>query len=92
MNFLYNSKLDENIKTIQNELCEYSNLDRTEIFNQAINKLLMHTLRKYNNKIDDLSGYLLNQEGMRVLKAITKIQKHADKKVIYENMKGNTDG
>ena len=91
MSFQSTSKLNENLQQIKAEIYKYANLSRGEIFNQALNKRLKYTLLRYNDKIDQLSGYLLNQEAMRVLKAITKIQKIEDKKVIYENMKGAED-
>jgi DNA integrity scanning protein DisA with diadenylate cyclase activity len=92
MNSPYNSNLKVNIEKIKNEMNKYSGLTRTEIFDHSINRLLKYTLKKYNNNIENLSEYLLNQEGMRVLKAITKIQKSNDKKVIQENMKGEVNG
>ena len=84
--------LTQNLETIKSEIDKYSDMTRTEIFNQSINRLLKHTLQRYSNTIEQLSGYLLNQEGMRILKAITKIQKLDDKKIIYENMKGEING
>jgi len=87
MNFQYKHNLATNLKTVEEEINKYSELTQTEIFNQSINRLLKRTLHKYNNNIDQLSGYLLNQEGIRILKAITKIQKFDNKKVIKENMR-----
>lgn len=91
MNSQYNSNLRSTLKKIAEEMNKYSKMTQVELFNQSINKLLTQTLKKYNNNIDLLSEYILNKEGMRVLKAITKIQKNNDKKIIYENMKGDTN-
>lgn len=91
MNSQYNSNLPATLKKITEEMNKYSKMTQVELFNQSINKLLTQTLKKYNNNIDLLSEYILNKEGMRVLKAITKIQKNNDKKIIYENMKGDTN-
>lgn len=91
MNSQYNSNLRSTLKKIAEEMNKYSKMTQVELFNQSINKLLTQTLKKYNNNIDLLSEYVLNKEGMRVLKAITKIQKNNDKKIIYENMKGDTN-
>ena len=43
---------------------KYSGMTQTEIFNQSINRHLTHTLIRYNNAVDNMSGYLLKQEGM----------------------------
>ena len=91
MSSLYNNNLATLLKKIELEINKYSEMNQTEIFNQSVNRLLKYTLHKYNNSIDQLSDYLLNQEGMRVLKAITKTQKFSDKKIIRENMKGEED-
>lgn len=87
MNSISENKLSKNLAAIMAELKEYNTMTKTDIFNEAINSRLKDTLYKYNNNIDQLSDFLVKQEGMRVLKTITKIQKADDKKIIYENMK-----
>ena len=91
MNFQYKHNLTSNLELIAKEMDKYSGMTQTEIFNQSINRHLTHTLIKYNSAVDNMSGYLLKQEGMRVLKAITKMQKFADKKIIKENLEENND-
>lgn len=91
MNLISNDNLKNNLAKIKAELALYDEFTRIELFNQCINQRLIHTLELYNVKTDQLSDFLLGQHGIRVLKAITKLQKFSDRKVIYENMKGESD-
>ena len=88
MNLISSDNLKNNLSIIRAELSKYDKMTRKEFFNQAINNRLKNTLYIYNIETDKLSDFLIQQQGMRVLKAITKIQKADDKKVIYNNMKG----
>ena len=88
MNSISNDNLKNNLSIIRAELSKYDEMTRKEFFNEAINNRLKNTLYIYNIETDKLSDFLIQQHGMRVLKAITKIQKADDKKVIYDNMKG----
>ena len=71
---------------IESELNQYYKIPRVEIFNICINKRLAATLRKYNAEIDATSEFLIKQESVRVLKALTKIKKNEDREVIKQNM------
>jgi len=72
-------------------MSRYKLVARVYFFNQCINEKLKNILYKYNIETDKLSDFLLRQSGTRVLKAIAKIKKFDDRKVIYENMKGDED-
>jgi len=91
MNLILADNLKNNLAKIKAELALYDEFTRPELFNHCINQRLMHTLELYNVKTDQLSDFLIRQQGIRVLKAITKLQKFNDRKVIYENMKGESD-
>lgn len=85
------NNFSDNLSLIKDELSKYDGLTRVELFNECINNKLKNTLYKYNVETEHMSDFLLQQEGIRVLKAITKIQKFDDKEIIYANMKGNID-
>lgn len=91
MNLILSDNLKNNLAKIKAELALYDEFTRLELFNHCINQRLLHTLELYNVKTDQLSDFILGQQGIRVLKAITKLQKFSDRKVIYENMKGESD-
>ena len=91
MNSTLNDSLKDTLTTIKAELSRYDGMTRLELFNYSINDKLKSTLYKYDIETDQLSDFLIQQQGMRVLKAITKIQKFDDRKIIYDNMKGDSD-
>ena len=82
MNLVNNPYINE----IDSELNQYYNMSRTDVFNMCINNKLAATLRRYNAEIDFNSEYLVRQESVRVLKALTKIHKSEDKEIIKQNM------
>ena len=82
--------LSHHIKQIKKELSKYyTETDEStikerkqELLTSCINSKLDATLDKYNREIDLNSDYLLTRSSFRVLKALTKLQKRADKAVI----------
>lgn len=74
------------LSNIEDELSQYKDLTKVEIFNVCINNRLAATLVKYNEQIDSSSEYLLRQSSVRVLKALTKIKKNDDKDIINQYM------
>lgn len=88
MSLMLDKKLNDNLEAIKEEIYRYKEGSRVDFFNDCINRKLKATLIRYNEETDQLSSFLMEKASMRVLKAITKINKQADKEVIYENMKG----
>lgn len=82
MNLVSNPHLIE----IESELNRYYKIPRVEVFNICINNRLASTLRRYNAEIDATSDFLIKQESVRVLKALTKIKKNEDREIIKQNM------
>lgn len=87
MSLMSEHNLTRNLALIKTEMNKYTGMSHIDLFNYSINRRLMYTLQRYDANIDQLSDFILNQAGMRVLKAITKIQKFDDRKVIHDNMK-----
>lgn len=80
-------KLCQNLKEIISDIDRYKDISRIDLINSCINKKLNLTLEEYQSDIDNTSEYLLKQNGTRVIKAITKIQKNNDKAVIESKLK-----
>lgn len=74
--------LDIQIKHIKYDLSKYKDMSRPELLSFCINDKLQGTLTKYNEEIKLNSDYLLTRSSFRVLKALTKLQKKADKAVL----------
>lgn len=86
------SYLNENLHQIQNELAEFKDISREELYSQCIDNKLTETVLKYNVDLDLNSKYLLTRASMKVLKGITKVQKAADKQILLENqIEGQTN-
>ena len=70
------------IKHIKKDLSKYADKSREELLSLCIDSKLDATLEKYNREIELNSDYLLTRSSFRVLKALTKLQKRADKGVL----------
>lgn len=70
------------IKHIKKDLNKYADKSREELLSLCIDGKLDATLEKYNREIELNSDYLLTRSSFRVLKALTKLQKRADKGVL----------
>lgn len=75
------------LKWINKDFNTYKDLSRQDLLKECINKKLAFTLKKYNEEIDWHSDYLISRSSVKVLKALTKIQKKNDVNVLKENMK-----
>ena len=78
MSLVENKSLKENLTDISNELDKYKNISRSSLFTTCINNKLKNTLRQYNLEIELTSKYLIEQNTVRVMKTITKVQKEND--------------
>ena len=74
--------LINHIKNIKKELSKYQDKSQEELLSMCIDNKLEATLEKYNREIELNSDYLLTRSSFRVLKALTKLQKRADKNVL----------
>lgn len=74
--------LINHIKHIKRELSKYQDKSQEELLSMCIDNKLEATLEKYNREIELNSDYLLTRSSFRVLKALTKLQKRADKNVL----------
>lgn len=83
---LENKPLKERLKISYDETMQYANKTQSELLDMFIEEKLQNTLIKYDLELDQLSTYLGNQKGVRVLKALVKIRKQEDKKIIEQNM------
>lgn len=95
MNLKDPNMLRENIKEIISDLDRYADKNRDELYTEFINYKLTNTLKHYNDEIEYNSDRLIKSESVRVLKAITKIQKRQDVeniKIEIENAKKEQKG
>lgn len=74
--------LSVQIKHIKYDLNKYKDMSPNELLTFCINDKLQGTLNRYNEEIKLNSDYLLTRSSFRVLKALTKLQKKADKAVL----------
>lgn len=74
--------LINHIKHIKKDLAKYSDKSRDDLLSMCITGKLEATLEKYNREIELNSDYILTRSSFRVLKALTKLQKRADKGVL----------
>lgn len=74
--------LSTQIKHIKYDLNKYANMSQAELLSYCINDKLQGTLKTYNDEIRMNSDYLLTRSSFRVLKALIKLQKKADKNVL----------
>lgn len=70
------------IKHIKKDLSKYADKTKEELLTLCINNKLEATLEKYNREIELNSEYIQTRSSFRVLKALTKLQKRADKGVL----------
>lgn len=84
MSLVENKSLKENLIDISNELNKYKNISRNSLFTTCINNKLKNTLRQYNLEIELTSKYLIEQNTVRVMKTITKVQKQNDLEALEE--------
>lgn len=71
---------------IEMELDKYADLSRAELLTYCIKEKLNSTLRKYNEEMQGKMDVLSRAGNIRVLKAISKIQKNNDKKAIQDQI------
>lgn len=74
--------LINHIKHIKKDLAKYSDMSKDDLLSMCITGKLQATLEKYNREIELNSEYILTRSSFRVLKALTKLQKRADKGVL----------
>ncbi len=74
--------LSEQISHIQRELKKYENLTPSELLSFCIDSKLQATLKRYSDEVRWNTDYLLTRSSFKILKALTKIQKNADKEVL----------
>ena len=79
------------IKSIKRDLNKYSDKTKDELLSLCIDNKLQATLEKYNKEIELNSDYLLTRSSFRVLKALTKLQKRADKGVLEAIAEGESN-
>ena len=72
------------IKHIIYDLNKYKDLSQSDLLTNCINNKLQTTLETYSEEIKLNSDYLLTRSSFKVLKALTKLQKRADKDVLEE--------
>ena len=74
--------LEVQLKHIKYDLNKYANMSQGDLLSYCINDKLQGTLKTYSEEIKLNSDYLLTRSSFRVLKALTKLQKKADKEVL----------
>ena len=79
-----NNSFSRNLHKIDKKLKECFATDRHKLFKECINHKLVETLKTYNEEVDVNSSFLIEQSTIRVLKALTKLQKKDDKAVLEE--------
>ena len=79
--------LKNSLIEIENQLNQYSNIKRSDFYQQCINDKLKNTLNNYLHIIEVNSDYLLSRNSIKVLKALTKEQKKEDKKALKKASK-----
>ena len=70
--------LKENIVAIKADLEKYVGVDRSQLYTDFLSYKLKATLEKYNETIEFSSSVLAKAASIRVMKALTKIQKKED--------------
>ena len=81
----------DKIKALKGELELAETISRDDILTSAINKRLHSVLLRYNEEIDATSDYLLRKASAKVLKEITRINKHDDLSVIKQYLVDDID-
>lgn len=76
--------LAKKIKQVEQEINQYNNLTRQELYQQCIDAKLKVTLDNYLHIIEVNEDYLLTRNSVKVMKAITKQQKKEDKERLAE--------
>ena len=72
------------LKAIDDDFIYYEKKKRVDVLTSSINYKLKTTLLKYDEEVDDCSNFLTTAGEVRVMKAITKIQKKYDKENLEE--------
>lgn len=75
------------LKVIKEDLSRYTALTRAELLKNCINNKLAYTLQRYDDEINMNVDYLSTKNSVRVLKALSKIQKRNDVKNIQAALK-----
>lgn len=74
--------LSIHLKHIKQDLNKYADKTPAELLSMCIDDKLQGTLEKYNEEIKLNSEYILTRSSFRVLKALSKLQKKADKEAL----------
>ena len=74
--------LRDQINHIKSELKKYDDMTPSELLSYCIDDKLQTTLKRYSDEIRWNTDYLLTRSSFKILKALTKIQKNADKEVL----------
>lgn len=74
--------LKTEINHIKYDLNKYSDKNREDLLSYCINDKLQGTLERYNEEIKLNSDYILQRSSFKVLKALAKLQKKADKEAL----------
>ena len=87
------SKLNKFLPEISEEIVSYSNLSRSDIFNECLSNKLSANLSQYFSFLNLNSRHLSIKPNRRVLKAVTKLQKNSDKDYLksHSNIENNTE-
>ena len=83
--------LKDRIIEVADDLNRYKGVTRSHLFTKCVDEKLKNTLQIYINDLDLTSDDLMRKASVRVMKALTKIQKNDDKNAIKEQIKGDCD-
>ena len=81
----------QNLKYIKKELNKYTDKNHEDLLAYCIKDKLDTALLRYNKEMDLNSEYVLTRSSLKVLKAITKLQKKADKQALEDAAEGEND-
>lgn len=73
--------LKRNLESIKKDINKYSEYNKESLLKLFIDEKLKWALKIYNAEVERNSNFLLSKNGIRVLKALTKIQKKQDKEI-----------
>lgn len=77
--------IKERLINMRQELDECSSITPQELYENCINERLKQTILKYNDELDLDSRFLLQKAAVRVMKAITVMQKNNDVEILKAN-------
>ena len=78
-------KLNDNLEKIQEELDVFSKKSSYDIFEESVNEKLQANLSQYFGFLNINSRHLDTKPNRRIIKAVNKLQKNADKNYLREH-------